>query len=78
MTDRLPNVGERVGFVDDGYADRTGTVMGVGDFYHCPMLYVRPDGEWPADELGEDGTLSLTAEECWELEPEPDISGASS
>ncbi len=71
MPERIPVVGERVGFVDDGYSERTGVVVEATEFFQQVMLRVRPDGEWPADELGTDGTLSLTLEECFEVDQEP-------
>lgn len=68
MPNRVPLTGERVGFMDDGYSERFGEVTEVGEFFGQVMLSVRPEGGWDEDELGEDGTLRLTLEECFEAE----------
>jgi hypothetical protein len=74
MPERIPAVGERVGFVDDAYRERTGTVAsGTSSFFGQIMLNVKPDGDWPADELGNDGTIPLTLEECFELDEDDDL-----
>lgn len=73
MPERIPNIGERVGFVDDAYRERFGAVRGSSEFFGQVMLAVAPEGAWPADELGSDGTLSLTLEECFEIDEDGDL-----
>lgn len=71
MPERIPAPGERVGFVDDSYSDRTAVVVRSSEFFQQVMLRVRPEGDWPADEMGTDGTIILMLEECFEF-PKPD------
>lgn len=71
--ERLPEVGERIGFYDDGYSERFGVVVALHDFFGCPMADVRVEGDWPEDELGEDGTVTVTVEQSW---PAPASSNA--